>query len=76
MSDKSDRKQEIEIYPGVFYGGTEKFEREKIEARMRLLEMLPEKAQEISNKTLSPQNWKLDESNLDWEESIETDGNE
>lgn len=38
MSGNSDREEGIEIFPGVFYGGTEKVDQEKIEARMRLLE--------------------------------------
>jgi len=44
--------------------------REKIEARMRLLDMPPEEAQKLADMTLYPQYWSLRTENIKWEESI------
>ncbi|MBD2307793.1 DUF433 domain-containing protein [Chroococcidiopsis sp. FACHB-1243] len=44
--------------------------REKIEARMQLLDMPPEEAQKLADMTLYPQYWSLRPENIKWEESI------
>lgn len=44
--------------------------REKIEARMQLLDMPPEEAQKLADMTLYPQYWSLRTENIKWEESI------
>ena len=43
---------------------------QKIEARLRLLEMLPEEAQKIVEQTLYPQLWECRTEDRLWEESL------
>lgn len=67
--EENDFDPGIEIYPGVFYGGCEKYAQAKIAARMRLLAMPNEEAQKIVEQTIYPHLWEVCPENIKWEGS-------
>ncbi|MGF1601845.1 MAG: hypothetical protein ACFCU8_07460 [Thermosynechococcaceae cyanobacterium] len=52
--------------------GSEELATEKVAARLRLLTMPPDQAQQLVNQTLYPQYLELAPNQSTWEESIET----
>ena len=73
--EQANREQNpgLEIAPGVWYGGLEQLAQAKVQARVRLLAMPPEQAQQIVEQTLFPQCWDVRSEDIRWEESLPTD---